>query len=252
VKLESKVAIITGAAAGIGAATARLFCKEGAKVVAVDIDQATLAKTVAAKTREDGACVGLTADVSKSEDVRDVVNSTLEKHQRIDILFNNAGIVPVGTIDATPEGGWDRAIAINLRSMYLFSHAVIPIFKNQRAGVILNTASATALRVVPERACYTATKGAVLALTRSMALDHVRDNIRVNCLCPGTIDRPSLAQRLEALPDPATARKNFIARQPMGRFGTPEEIAEAALYLVSPQAAFVTGVAFPIDGGFSL
>jgi meso-butanediol dehydrogenase/(S,S)-butanediol dehydrogenase/diacetyl reductase len=252
VKLENKVAIITGAAAGIGAATARLFCKEGAKVVAVDIDQATLDKTVAAITKEGSACLGLTADVSKSEDVRNVVNSTLEKHQRIDILFNNAGIVPVGTIDATTEDDWDRAVAINLRRMYLFSHAVIPVFKKQKGGVILNTASATALRVVPDRACYTATKGAVLALTRSMALDHVRDNIRVNCLCPGTIDTPSLAQRLEAFPDPNAARKNFRARQPMGRFGTPEEIAEAALYLVSPQSAFVTGVAFPIDGGFSL
>ena len=251
-KLENKVAIITGAAAGIGAATAKLFCKEGAKVVAVDIDQATLAKTVAAITEEEGICLGLPADVSKSEDVHNVVHSTLEKHQRIDILFNNAGIVPVGTIEATTEEDWDRAVAINLRSMYLFAHAVIPIFKKQKAGVILNTASATALRVVPDRACYTATKGAVLALTRSMALDHVRDNIRVNCLCPGTIDTPSLAQRLEALPDPDAARKNFLARQPMGRFGTPEEIAEAALYLVSPQAAFVTGVAFPIDGGFSL
>ncbi len=251
-KLENQVAIITGAAAGIGAATAKLFCKEGAKVVAVDIDHATLASTVAAITKEGGACMGLTADVSKSKDVRNVVDSSLEKHQRIDILFNNAGIVPVGTIDATTEDDWDRAMAINLRSMYLFSHAVIPIFKKQKAGVILNTASATALRVVPDRACYTATKGAVLALTRSMALDHVRDNIRVNCLCPGTIDTPSLAQRLEAFPDADAARKNFIARQPMGRFGTPEEIAEAALYLVSPQAAFVTGIAFPIDGGFSL
>ena len=251
-KLENKIAIITGAAAGIGAATAQLFCKEGAKVIAVDINHATLTETVAAITREGGACVGMTADVSKSEDVRNVVNSTLEKHQRIDILFNNAGIVPVGTIDVTTEDEWDRAIAINLRSMYLFSHAVIPILKKQKSGVILNTASATALRVVADRACYTATKGAVLALTRSMALDHVRDNIRVNCLCPGTIDTPSLAQRLEALPDPAAARKNFIARQPMGRFGTPEEIAEAALYLVSPQAGFITGVAFPIDGGFSL
>ena len=251
-KLENKVAIITGAAAGIGAATARLFCKEGAKVIAVDIDQATLAKTVAAITKEGCTCLGLAADVSKSDDVRNVINSTLERRQCIDILFNNAGIVPVGTIDATTEEDWDRAIAINLRSMYLFSRAVIPIFKKHKAGVILNTASATVLRVVPDRACYTATKGAVLALTRSMALDHVRDNIRVNCLCPGTIDTPSLAHRLDAFPDPAAARKNFIARQPMGRFGTPEEIAEAALYLVSPQSAFVTGVAFPIDGGFSL
>jgi NAD(P)-dependent dehydrogenase (short-subunit alcohol dehydrogenase family) len=136
--------------------------------------------------------------------------------------------------------------------MYLFCHAVIPEFRRQGGGVILNTASATAFRAVPDRACYTATKAAVVGLTKSLALDYVRDNIRVNCLCPGTIDTPSLAQRLAAFPDPEEARKTFIARQPMGRFGTAEEIAEAALYLVSPQAAFVTGSAFSIDGGFSI
>lgn len=251
-KLQDKVAVITGAAVGIGAASAALFAKEGAKVVAVDIDRATLDKTVNDIVKAGGHCLGLVADVSKADEVHSVVRSAIEKHRRIDILFNNAGIVPVGTIDVTTEEQWDRAVAINLKSMYLFCNALIPTFKEQKGGVILNTASATALRVVPDRACYTATKGAVLALTRSMALDHVRDNIRVNCLCPGTIDTPSLGERLAAFPDPAEARKNFLARQPMGRFGTPEEIAEAALYLVSQQAGFVTGLAFAIDGGFSL
>jgi NAD(P)-dependent dehydrogenase (short-subunit alcohol dehydrogenase family) len=251
VRLEGKVAIITGAAAGIGAASAALFAKEGAKVIAVDIDRAALDTTVNSIVKAGGHCIPLVADVSKSDDVHTVVLSAVEQH-RIHILFNNAGIVPVGKIDATTEEQWDRALAINLKSMYLFCNAVIPIFKKQKGGVILNTASATALRAVPDRACYNATKGAVLALTRSMALDHVRDNIRVNCLCPGTIDTPSLGQRLSAFPDPAEARKNFLARQPMGRFGTPEEIAEAALFLVSPQAGFVTGLAFAIDGGFSL
>jgi NAD(P)-dependent dehydrogenase (short-subunit alcohol dehydrogenase family) len=118
--------------------------------------------------------------------------------------------------------------------------------------VILNTASATALRAVADRACYTATKAAVVGLTKSMALDCIRDNIRVNCLCPGTVDTPSLALRLAAFPDPAEARKSFIARQPMGRFGTAEEIAQAALYLVSSASEFVTGLAFAIDGGLSI
>jgi NAD(P)-dependent dehydrogenase (short-subunit alcohol dehydrogenase family) len=143
-------------------------------------------------------------------------------------------------------------MAINVKSAYLFSHAVIPFFHQRGGGVILNTASATALRAVPDRACYTASKGAVIALTRSMALDHVRDNIRVNCICPGTVDTPSLGERLAKFPDPAEARARFIARQPMGRFGTAEEIAAAALYLDSDDAAFVTGVAFAIDGGLSL
>jgi meso-butanediol dehydrogenase/(S,S)-butanediol dehydrogenase/diacetyl reductase len=249
-KLEEKIAIVTGAGAGIGAASAALFVREGAKVIAVDIDPAALAQTSAQRTSAD--ILNVVADVSKRNDVDLVVRTALDKYGRIDILFNNAGIVPPGKIDAIDEVQWDRAMAINVKSMYLFCHAVIPQFKKQGSGVILNTASATALRAVVDRACYTATKAAVIGLTKSMALDYVRDNIRVNCLCPGTIDTPSLAQRIAAFPDPAKAHKNFIARQPMGRFGTAEEIAEAALYLVSPEAGFVTGMAFAIDGGFSI
>jgi NAD(P)-dependent dehydrogenase (short-subunit alcohol dehydrogenase family) len=192
------------------------------------------------------------ADVSSSGDVNEVIRQALSQYGRIDILFNNAGIVPVGKVDVTTEEQWDRAMAINVKSMFLFCHAVIPYFRNQGGGVILNTASATALRAVVDRAVYTATKGAVVALTRSMALDYVRENIRVNCLCPGTVDTPSLGQRLAAFDDPAEARKAFIARQPMGRLGSAEEIATAALYLVSRDSAFVTGTAFAIDGGFAI
>ena len=142
-------------------------------------------------------------------------------------------------------------MAINVKSIYLFTHAVMPHFKQQGGGVILNTASATALRAVADRACYTATKAAVIGLTKSMALDYVRQNIRVNCLCPGTIDTPSLGQRIDAFDDPAAARQRFVARQPMGRFGTSDEIAAAALYLVSDDSSFITGAALAIDGGFS-
>jgi meso-butanediol dehydrogenase/(S,S)-butanediol dehydrogenase/diacetyl reductase len=250
--LTGKIAIITGAAAGIGAASASLFAKHGATIVAVDLDGATLNRVSDEIVKAGGKCFPIRADVSQRDDVNSVVRSAIGKYGRIDILFNNAGIVPPGKIDEIAEEQWDRAFAINVKSMYLFCHAVVPEFKKRGGGVILNTASATALRAVVDRACYTATKSAVVGLTRSMALDYVRDNIRVNCLCPGTIDTPSLAQRLAAFPDPAEARKNFIARQPMGRFGTAEEIAEAALYLVSPQSGFVTGLAFAIDGGLSL
>jgi meso-butanediol dehydrogenase/(S,S)-butanediol dehydrogenase/diacetyl reductase len=251
-KLQAKTAIITGAAAGIGATSAALFASEGANVVAVDIDREALHQVSDQIERAGGNCFALTADVSQTDDVHNVLRSTIQKFGRVDILFNNAGIVPPGKIETISEEQWDRAMAINVKSMYLFCHALIPKFREQGGGVILNTASATALRAVADRACYTATKAAVIGLTKSMALDCVRDNIRVNCLCPGTVDTPSLAQRLAALPDPAEARKNFIARQPMGRFGTAEEIAQAALYLVSPAAEFVTGLAFAIDGGFSI
>ena len=251
-KLRDKVAIITGAAVGIGAASAVLFAEEGAVIVAVDIDRDLLNQISGQIQRAGGTCVAVAADVSQRNDVQNVLQSATERFGRVDILFNNAGIVPTGKVEAITEEQWDRAMAINVKSMYLFCHAVIPKMKAQGGGVILNTASATALRAVGDRACYTATKAAVIGLTKSMALDCIRDNIRVNCLCPGTVDTPSLAQRLAAFPDPAEARETFIARQPMGRFGTAEEIAQAALYLVSPQSEFVTGVSFAIDGGLSI
>jgi len=250
--LQNKTAIVTGAAAGIGAASAALFATEGARVVAVDIDRELLDQISDQIGRAGGECLTVVADVSQRNDVESVLHSTMQKVGRVDILFNNAGIVTTGAVEAIREEQWDRAMAINVKSMYLFCHAVIPLMKTQGEGVILNTASATALRAVTDRACYTATKAAVIGLTKSMALDYVRDNIRVNCLCPGTVDTPSLTQRLAAFPDPAEARKTFIARQPMGRFGTADEIAQAALYLVSPAAKFVTGVAFAIDGGLSI
>ncbi len=251
-KLKGKTAIITGAAAGIGAASCELFAREGANLVAMDIDRAKLEERATQLTKGGCSCISVAGDVSRRDDVLNILKNATERFGKIDILFNNAGIVPAGKIDTTTEEQWDRAMAINVKSMYLFCHAIIPHFKQYGGGVILNTASATALRAVVDRACYTATKAAVVGLTKSMALDYVRDNIRVNCLCPGTVDTPSLAQRLAAFPDPVEARKNFISRQPMGRFGTAEEIARAALYLVSDDSAFVTGVAFAIDGGLTI
>jgi NAD(P)-dependent dehydrogenase (short-subunit alcohol dehydrogenase family) len=251
-KLANKTAIITGAAAGIGAASAALFASEGARIVAVDIDRERLGHVSSRLEKGGATCLAISADVSQRSDVENVLRSAIETFGQIDILFNNAGIVPTGKLEVTSEKQWDSAMAINLKSMYLFCHGVIPKMKAQGGGVILNTASATALRAVVDRACYTATKAAVIGLTKSMAVDYVRDNIRVNCLCPGTVETPSLAGRLAAFADPEQARKDFIARQPMGRFGTAEEIAQAALYLVSPESQFVTGVAFPIDGGLSI
>ena len=251
-KLRGKTAIVTRAAAGIGAASARLFAAEGAKVVAVDLED-TRANQLAQEITQTGSqSLPMRADVSQRGEVQDVLAETLRRFGRLDVLFNNAGTVPCGAIESITEEQWDRAMAINVKSMYLFCHALVPHFKAAGGAVILNTASATALRAVPDRACYTATKSAVIGLTKSMALDYVRDNIRVNCLCPGTTDTPSLAQRIAAFPDPAEARRNFLARPPLGRFGSAEEIAQAALHLVSDDSAFVTGVAFPIDGGLSI
>ena len=251
-RLKGKVAIITGAAAGIGRASAKLFAREGAGVVAVDLDRKGTEAIVDEIANDAGKAVAIAADVSEKASALEIVRRTRERFGRVDILFNNAGIVTPGKIHETAEAEWDRAMAINVKSVYLLCHEVVPLFLERGSGVIINTASATALRSVTDRAAYSASKGAVIALTRSMALDYVKNNIRVNCLCPGTIDTPSLAQRLAAFADPAEARKQFVARQPMGRLGTAEEVAQAALYLVSDESGFVTGTAFSIDGGFTV
>ena len=252
-KLDSKVAIVTGAGAGIGWATSLLFARQGAKVVALDLLADGIQGLVKEIHSAGGEAEAIVADVSYAEDVERCVQRALSRFGRIDILFNNAGIVVPGKIHEIRETDWDRSMDVNVKSMYLMCRSVVPVFRKQGGGVILNTSSAVVLRTVADRAVYTAAKGAVLALTRSMALDYVKDGIRVNCLCPGTVDTPSFQQRMAALGgDSAVARKQFEARQPMGRLGTAEEIAEAALYLVSDGAAFVTGGAFPIDGGFSL
>ncbi len=251
-KLQGKVVIITGAAAGIGRASSFLFAQEGASVAAIDRDSVHNAELVHEIRAGGGTAEALTADVSSAVDVETVVRQVIRSWKHVDILFNNAGIVTGGKVHTLQEEEWDRAFAINMKSMFLFSRAVLPLFLEQGAGVILNMASSTALRVAADRTLYNATKGAVLSFTKSMALDYAGDNIRVNCLCPGTVDTPSLNVRLNAKGNGEELRRQFVARQPLRRFGRPEEVAKAALYLVSEDAAFVTGTALLIDGGMAL
>lgn len=248
-KLQGKVAIVTGGAAGIGEASCKLFAAEGAQIACIDRD-ATGAERVCAEIRKNCRVAhAFACEVSDEQDVQRCVQQVLGRFGRIDILFNNAGIVVGGKIHEIATEDWDRSFAVNVRSMFLLSRAVIPGFLEQSSGTILNTASCAALRSIVDRTAYSATKSAVLSMTRSMAIDYAADNIRVNCLCPGTVDTPSLHQRLGDSPE---MWKKFIARQPLGRIGSAEEIAQAALYLVSDDAAYVTGSAFQIDGGMSL
>lgn len=251
-KLAGKVAIVTGSAAGIGRASCLLFAWEGASVAAIDRDEARNAEFVEQIRSTGGDAQAFTADVSSARDIEDVTDKVKKQWGRVDILFNNAGIVTGGKVHTLDEEEWDRAFAINVKSMFLLSRAIIPMFLEQGGGVILNMSSTTAIRVAPDRTLYNATKGAVFAFTKSMAIDYAADNIRVNCLCPGTVDTPSLNARLSAKGNTEEVRKQFIARQPLRRLGNAEEIAKAALYLVSDDAAFVTGTAFQIDGGMSL
>jgi NAD(P)-dependent dehydrogenase (short-subunit alcohol dehydrogenase family) len=251
-KLSGKIALITGAAAGIGRASALSFAQQGASLALIDADEYANRELSTELAASGTSTLAITADVSSGSSVQTAVGSTLSHFGHIDILFNNAGIVPGGKLHTLSVTDWDRAVAVNLTSVFLFCRLVVPHFLAQGGGVILNTASATALRAVPDRAAYSATKAAIVSLTRSMALDYARDGIRVNCLCPGTIDTPSLRQRVAAHGDFEKTWAAFVARQPLQRLGTPEEIALAALYLVSDDAAFVTGTAFQIDGGMSV
>ena len=242
-RLTGKRCLITAAAAGIGRASALAFAREGAAVVATDIDDAALA------TIDVAAIATARLDVTND----DAVAALIARHDGFDVLFNCAGWVPGGTILECSRGDWERAYDINVTSMYRTIRAVLPGMLARGGGSIVNMASAaSSIHGVPNRFAYTATKAAVIGLTKSVAADFVADNIRVNAICPGTIDTPSLAQRIAASGDAAAARAAFVARQPMNRLGSAEEIALLAVYLASDESGFTTGAVHVIDGGWTM
>ena len=238
--LNGKVAIVTAAGQGIGRATAERFAAAGARVLALDINEATLAT--------------LTGVESAVVDVTDVaaVNAFVDGLERVDILFNCAGFVHNGTILECEEADWDFSFSLNVKSMYGMIRAVLPKMVARRQGSIINMVSvASSIKGVPNRFVYGATKAAVIGLTKSVAADFVTDGVRCNAICPGTVHSPSLEDRLRATGDFDTAYAEFTSRQPMGRIGEPEEIAHLALYLASDDSAFTTGQCHVIDGGWS-
>lgn len=247
-KLDGKTAIVTGAAAGIGEATMKLLASKGTNVVCNDISESGL-RVVNDINSAGGKAIFSRGDISDEGFAKKLVTDTIEKYNQIDILVNNAGIVIPGRIDNTSSEDWDRTMEVNVRGVYLVSRFAIPHLRETQ-GVIINVSSAVALMGAKNRAAYTASKGALMSLTRAMAVDYMEDKIRVNCICPGTTDTPSLKERLAKLPDPEAARKQFIERQPLRRFGRSEEIAEGILYLV--QAEFCTGTCLSVDGGMAI
>jgi 2-keto-3-deoxy-L-fuconate dehydrogenase len=236
--LDGKTALITGAAAGIGRATAALFAAEGALVIATDRDKAGLAGLSGTQHALDvtdaGAVTALAAAIG-----------------RIDILVNCAGFVETGTLLDSDEAQWEKSFAVNVFAMARMIKAFLPAML-EKGGAIINIASVAGFKGVPNRCIYSSSKAAVIGLTKSVAIDFIGRGIRCNAVCPGTVDTPSLQQRLKDTGDYEAARKAFNARQPLGRLGTAEEIAAMALYLASDAGAFATGQEFVVDGGFTL
>jgi NAD(P)-dependent dehydrogenase (short-subunit alcohol dehydrogenase family) len=250
-KLSQRVAVITGAGSGIGRAMALRFAAEGARILAADVNPEAAAATAEAVRGQGGEAEPFTVNVVEPVQVRAMVERALAAFGRIDILCNNAGIGSTTTVVEQDPDEWDRVMSVNVKSVFLGCKYAIPLMLEQGGGVIINTASVAGMVGIINRAAYSASKGAVIALTKQVAVDYVERGIRVNCLCPGTVDSPWVGRLLADSDDPAAMRRSLEARQPMGRLGTPEEVAGAALYLASDDAAFITGTSLVIDGGWT-
>jgi len=247
--LEGKRALITGGASGIGRATALLFACEGAAVAVADVDQARGQAVAQEILRDGGRAVFVRCDVTQAADCRQAVEQTVDELGGLDILFNNAGIIRRATVLETTEAEWDRVMAVNVKSIFLLSKHAIPFMARAGGGVIVNTASGWGLVGGRNAISYCASKGAVVNMTRAMALDHGEQNIRVNCICPGDTDTPMLRNEARQLGEPDEQFLAEAAQRPLRRIGRPEDIARAALYLASDASSFVTGTALVVDGG---
>lgn len=248
-KLENRVAIITGAGAGIGRACAREFAKEGARVVIADINHAGARETLEQIQSAGGDAVVVETDVASPDSVQKLVEKTLSAYPQVDVLLNNAAVQVNKTVEDTTVEEWNREIAVNLGGVFLCSKFFLPHLRKTK-GAIINMASVNGFFVEPMCAGYCATKAAIIGLTKAMAIDHGKEGIRVNCICPGYIDAGLAWGYFEAQPDPTGARAAAGKLHALWRIGKPEEVARVAVFLASDEASFMTGSAVVVDGGF--
>ena len=250
-KLEDMVAVITGAGAGIGRASALRFAREGAAVTVADLDPEAGDETVALIRGEGGEAARVQVDVAESDQVERMIRTSVETFGRIDVLFNNAGVNFPATVVDVGEEVWQRSLDVNLKSVMLGCRHAIPEMLKIGGGSIINTASMLGLVASPRQAPYSAAKGAVVMLTRQMAIDYAQRKIRVNCLCPSEVNTEMNRRFIAESSNPEAELRRVLSRIPMDRMAEPEEIAAAALFLASDDSSYITGVALPVDGGLT-
>jgi 2-keto-3-deoxy-L-fuconate dehydrogenase len=250
--LSGKITLVTGGASGIGEAIAHTFAERGAFVYVADVDEVNGNRVAEEIEAASGKASFLKLDVTNSQDCLRIAEDVLREHGRLDALVNNAGIGHVGTIEQTTARDLDRLFAVNVRGMFELTKAFVPKMVERKYGVIVNMSSVGGMAAVKARIAYCTTKFAVVGFTKCLALDHALDGIRANCICPGRVETAFVKDRIAEYPDPEKAYREMAATQALGRMGTPEEIAAAALYLASDEAAFVTGTALLIEGGFTV
>lgn len=248
-RLENKIAVITGVAAGIGRASALLFAEEGATVVGADIDEIQGGEVETAIQEAGGIAHFIKADVSKQDDVVNLF-AKAEALGGVDVLFNNAGVEVVKSLQDTTEEEWDRSVSVNLKSVYLCIKHALPQMEKKGRGVIINNSSAAGL-VGSFSPSYSAAKGGIISLTKALAVDLGSSDVRVNCICPGAIETPMLERVIKMQGDPKEVRARRLKNYPVGRFGASEEVAYTALFLASDESSFITGAVLPVDGGFT-
>jgi NAD(P)-dependent dehydrogenase (short-subunit alcohol dehydrogenase family) len=246
-RLNRKIALVTGAGTGIGRAIALAFAREGAKLVLVGRRQELLE---AVASEAGGSALACSCDVSRQSDIDRVLGAAAAHFGGLNILVNNAGVLHIGTAEQITEAQWDETFNVNVRGLWLISRATLPYLRKAGGGSIINVASVLGINGARNRASYAASKGAVVLLTKCMAIDHGAENIRVNAICPSFVETDLTAEVIRKAPDPGAVRRERIAVHPIGRLGRPEDIAGLAVYLASDDSTWVTGATLPVDGGY--